>query len=172
LEVVTDECKRVQVQTYRVTPELAGLNSKRKLIIFLITGGAVVAFQLLFEMLWPSSPPGHLLRHSIEAVVLGTVLGLTFSLRLSKQFATYTVAVSDACVTCKWDFSFLPERSIGRNEAKTIVEIDGGFLAKPGLRISKYGRFGTWFFGGIGIPKGLPEYEYVRDLTLSWKARP
>jgi hypothetical protein len=160
------------VQTYRVTPELAGLNPKRKLIISLIAAGVFVACQLLFEMLWPSSPPGHLLRHSIEAVVLGTVIGLTFSLRLSKQFATYSVAVSDASITCTWDSSFLPERSIGRNEAKTIVETDGGFLAEPGLRISKYGRFGTWFFGGIGIPKGLPEYKYVRDLTLSWKSRP
>lgn len=160
------------MQTYRVTPELAGMNAKRKLIIFLITAGVFVASQIAFEVLWPSSPSGHLLRHAIEAIVLGTAFGLIFSLRLSKQFATYTVVVSDDCVTCAWDSWAVPVRSIRKDDTKTVVEIDGGILAEPGLRISKYGRFGTWFFGSIGIPKALPEYNYVRDLVFRWKAHP
>lgn len=160
------------MQTYRVTPELAGLNGKRKLIIFLIAAGVSVASQLALDVLWPSLPSGHLLRHAIEAVVVGTVFGLTFSLHVSKQFATYTVVVSDDCVTCTWDSRVVPQRSIRKDETKTVVEIDGGILAGPGLRISKYGRLGTWFFGCIGIPRALPEYKYARDLALSWKACP
>lgn len=164
--------KSKSVKTYRVTPELAGWNPRRKVIMFLIAAGVFVVFWLISEILWPSTPSGHLLHHSIEGVVLGTVCGLSFSLRLPRQLATYTVVASDACVTCVWDSWFLGRRSIRKDEAKTVVETNGGILAVPGLRISKYGRFGTWFLGCIWIPKALPEYNFLRDLAFSWRVRP
>jgi hypothetical protein len=158
------------MKSYRVTPELAGWNTRRKVIVFLITAGWFAAFWPVLEILWPSTHSSHLLRHSIEGVVLGTVVGLSFSLRLPKRFASYTLTVSDACVTCVFDSWLLSRRSIRREEAKMVIETDGGILAVPGLRISKYGRLGTWFWGCVWIPKTIPDYGYVRDLAFSWKA--
>ncbi len=155
------------MKTYHITPELAGLNRKRKVILFLITAGAGAAFRLITS----SGSSGHLLRNSIEALV-AAVFGGIISLRVSPRLTTYTVVVSDDCVTCAWDSWLLPRRAIRKEQAKTIVETSAGILRAPGLRISKYGSVGTWFWGCVWIPKAIPEYEYARSLIFNWSAQP
>ena len=36
--------------------------------------------------------------------------------------------------------------------------------------VSRYNRVGTFFWGGILIPKNLAYYEYLKRLVSSWKS--
>ncbi len=60
--------------------------------------------------------------------------------------------------------NFLFTRSVRRGEVTTIVEKERGLL------ISRHGRIGTFWWGGIWIPKQLADYEYLKRLVVSWRA--
>jgi len=155
------------MKTYRVTSELAGFTRKRMFLRVLLAAGV---FAALYVLLWtPWSSPSHLLMDFSRAVISGVIFGLLFVLLL-KRYLTYEVIVSDDYITAAHPFPW-SERSIRRDELKSVWETHGNVFIAPALRISKYGRFGTWFWGGIWIPKALPEYEVIRDLALSWKVR-
>jgi thiamine transporter ThiT len=155
------------VKTYHVTPKLAGFNPKRSLLRMLVAGALFAALQMLLSILWPSSTmPAHRLEDSIRAVIGGVIFGPLFILLMRRMF-TYEVVVSADCITLH-GFGF--RRSVRREEAKTIIESSGSAFVAPALRISKHGRLGTWFWGCIWVPKAVPEYEYIRDLALGWKA--
>lgn len=156
------------MKTYQVTSELAGFSRKRKVLRGLLMGGLLAATDMMLGALWPSSmSSGHPLEGIIGAVISGIIFAFV-SVALIKRNLNYRVVVSDDYITAVHSRY---ERSVRKNEVKTVAESDGNVLTAPSLRISKYGRFGTWFWGGIWIPRALPEYEYVRNLALSWKGR-
>jgi len=109
------------------------------------------------------------LRDSIGAVISGIIFALLFVLVFTKRVLTYELVVSDDCITRLHPWPGFG-RSVRKNEAKTVAETDGNILTAPALRISKHGRFRTWLWGSIWIPKALPEYQSIRDLAMNWKA--
>jgi hypothetical protein len=156
------------VKTYQVTSELAGFSRKRKVLRGLLMGGLLAATDMMLGALWPYwTSSGHPLENIIGAVISGIIFGFV-SVALIKRNLNYRVVVSDDYITAVYPRY---KRSVRKNEVKTVAESDGNVLTAPSLRISKYGPFGTWFWGGIWIPRALPEYEYVRNLALSWKGR-
>jgi hypothetical protein len=151
---------------YRVTPELAGFTRKRIFLRVLLAGGMFAALDMLLWTQWSSST--HLIRDFSRAVISGIIFALLFVLLYVKRNLAYEVIVSDDCVTAAHPWV---ERSVRKNEVKSVWETRGNVFIAPALRISKYGRFETWFWGGIWIPKALPGYEVIRDLALSWNVR-
>jgi hypothetical protein len=89
-----------------------------------------------------------------------------FELTLARQYFPYTLVVSDDSITVVYPTS---EKTVRKAEVKTVSETRGNTLRGGALRISKYGRLGTWFWGCIWIPKALPEYESIKALALSWR---
>jgi hypothetical protein len=155
------------MKTYRVTAELAGFSGKRKLLRGLIAAGSFAALGIVTNVLWPSMSSGHVLENVVGALVSSAIFAFALGV-ITQRNLNYKVLVSDDCITAVrpgW------ERSIRDTEVRTVAESDGNVLIAPSLRISKHGRFGTWFWGGIWIPRALPEYEQVRNLALSWKDR-
>lgn len=53
-------------------------------------------------------------------------------------------------------------RTVRKGHVRTISERRGGVL------VSERTRFGLFLWGGLWIPKTLPEYEHVRALVESW----
>ena|SRR5216683_2392264 len=156
------------MQTYHVTCELAGFSRKRRLLRGLVVAGLSVGLDMAFNLLgspWMSS--SHVSVEFVEAVLGGVIFAFFFD-ALMRRNLDYKVVVSDDCITAVHPRY---KRSVQKSEVKTVAESDGNVLAAPSLRISKYGRLGTWFWGGIWIPKALPEYEYLRNLALTWKGR-
>lgn len=154
--------KKNVMKSYQVTPEVAGFSSKRMLLRGLLSGGLVGAIELIGHFVWPSLFSDPLLTVAGSAVIVGFLEVVVFETR---RF-DYKVLVSDDCITV---VRSRYQRSIRKNEVKTVTESDGNVLLPPSLRISKYGWFGTWLWGGIWIPKTLPECGAIRDLPLSWK---
>jgi hypothetical protein len=149
------------VKVYQVTSELAGFSAKRRLLRGLLSGGLFGAIEVIGHFLWPFLFSGPPLGFFIDAIIVA-VLSMVFDMR---KF-DYKVFVSDDCITT---VRYRYQRSVRKNEVKTVTESDGNVLLAPSLRISKYGWIGTWLWGGIWIPKALPEYTAIRDLALSWK---
>lgn len=82
----------------------------------------------------------------------------------------YQLVIGEDEITMNLDYSTLIVRlalkkHIRRGQIKTIVE------RKSGLTVSKRNRIGTFFLGGVWIPKKLPEYEFLKSLTMGWKSQ-
>lgn len=157
------------MKTYNVTPELVGFSRKRKLLDVLIGAVLFVLLEVLFQ--WRSffsNSPHRLSPIMVNAAISGVIYAGVDAVFIERRF-TYEIVVTDDCIAA---IGPGVKRSVRKNELKTISESEGNFFVGPGLRISKHGPFGTWFWGSIWIPKTLPEYESVRALVLSWQSRP
>jgi hypothetical protein len=151
--------------TYDVTPDLAGMSRNRRALRFLFLAGVFVAIEMVLRRLWPSLSSGLLLADLIQAVITGVLFAVAMMAFYYRNLS-YKIVVANDSITA---IHPLFRRSVGKNFVKTVAETKGNVLVAPSVRISKYGRFGTFFWGCVCIPKALPESESIRDLALSWK---
>ena len=152
------------MKTYHVTPELAGFSGNRKVLRGLLMGGLFAASEITLNVLGPSwFSSGH---PDIPGAIISSVFFAFVSVALIKRNLNYKVVVSEDCISALHPWF---KRSVRKNEVKTVAESEGSIWTAPSLRISKYGPFGTWFWGYIWIPKALPEYDSVKNLALSWQ---
>src|ERR1700690_2941564 len=124
---------------------MAGFSGKRRVLHGLLSGGLFGAIEVIGHFLWPSLFSGPLSGFFISAIIFA-LLSMAFGVR---KF-DYKVFVSDDSITT---VRSRYQRSVRKNEVKMVIESEGNVWFAPSLRISKYGRFGTWFWGGIWIPK-------------------
>ena len=151
------------MHSYTVTSEMAGYGSKQMPKRILIIVVSIVAA----EILWHTHSGEHLkLGSFVEAVIGGVIVALLTELWEVARDFPYTLVVSDDCIRVVYPSR---EKSFRKDEIKLITETEGNAFRVAGLKISKYGRFGTRIWGCILIPKALPEYEFVRSLALSWR---
>lgn len=157
------------MKTYKVTPELAGFSGKPRLWSVLLTAGLFAVMGILLQLLgsFPNLP-NNLSGAFLDAIGTGIIVGL-LSAFFYNESLKYSLVITDESFTAIYP---LFKRSIKKNEVRTISETRGSALAGlgPGLRISKHGRFGTGLWGAIWIPTGLPDYDSLKELALSWKA--
>lgn len=155
------------MQSYTVTSEMAGFTRTRILLRILTDAAFFAVWQILFELIRPDwikfGRPWGLI---IVAAISGLGFALMFEPCFLRWMFPYTLIVFDDRITARHPFY---EKSVRKDEVKRVTEINGGTLHAAALKISKYGRLGTWFWGFILIPKALPEYESVKSLALSWQ---
>jgi len=151
------------MHSYTVTSEMAGYGSKQMPKRILIIVVSIVAA----EILWHTHSGEHLkLGSFVEAVISGVVAALLTELWEVARNFPYSLVVSDDCIRVVYPNR---EKSFRKDEIKLVTETEGSAFRVAGLKISKYGRFGTRLWGCILIPKALPGYESVRSLALSWR---
>ncbi len=152
---------------YDVDPSAKRIPQVKRITTFLALfaelGLVYFALEFLFEWLWPA-------RHGIEriwgmivkAVFWAFLLSLTFPF---KKLGQYQIVVDEDEISTRsfTAMSWLSSRTIPRSEVRTLVE------RRNGLLISRYNRIGTFFWGGIWIPKQIADYEYLKRLVSSWR---
>jgi hypothetical protein len=154
------------MQSYTVTSEMAGYGRKQMPKRILLIVVSIVAAEILIIRSHAHSGEHLKLGSFVEAVIIGVVGALLTELwELARNFP-HTLVVSDDCIRVVYPSR---EKSLRKNEIKSVKETEGNAFRVAGLEISKYGRFGTRLWGSILIPKALPGYESVRSLALSWK---
>src|SRR5437588_4114895 len=154
------------MQSYTVTAEMAGYGSKQLPKRILLIGLSIVAAWILIIQ-WQAHSGEHLrLGSFVEEVIIGFVGALLAELWEVARNFPYTLVVSDDCIRVVYPSR---ERSFRKDEIKLVTETEGSAFRVAGLKISKYGRFGTRLWGYILVPKALPGYESVRSLALSWR---
>ena len=154
------------MQSYTVTSEMAGYGSKRmpKRILSMVV--CIVAAEVLSVQWSAHFGDKFKLRSFFVAVIYGFVGGLLAEFWEVARNFPHKLVVSDDCIRVVYPSR---EQTLRKDEIKSVTEIEGNAFRVAGLEISKYGRFGTHLWGGILIPKALPEYESVRSLALSWR---
>jgi len=72
---------------------------------------------------------------------------------------------------------------VSGNRIPCNITVDGDLIVQKGLggfrkvhrdgglMLSDRGRFGTFMWGGVWIPRALPEYEYLKRVAEMWKAQ-
>ena len=144
-----------------ITPGTAGFSRKRLWLTGVFNAGMYGAFGVMGHLLWPAAFSDK----PLDSIGIGVIFGFLMMVSDTQHY-TFKVSVSDDCIIAAYS---LHNRSIRKNEVKTVTESDGNIFFPPFLRISKYGSFGTRLWGGIQIPKALPEYTVIRELVLGWK---
>ena len=154
------------MQSYTVTTEMAGYGSKQMPKRILTIAVPIIAAEI-FVIQWNARSGEHFRLKSFVLAVLSAVVGaLLAELWDVGRNYPYTLVVSDDCIKAVYPNR---ERSIRKDEIRSVTETDGNAFSVAALEISKYGRFGTRLWGCILIPKALPEYESVRSVALSWR---
>jgi hypothetical protein len=101
----------------------------------------------------------------IQSVIFGFCMSLLSSFRKGAQ---YQIEVDEEAIRTK-NFSsnnWLSSRAIRRGEVRTLIE------RRNGLLVSRHNRVGTFFWGGVWIPKQLADYEYLKRMVSSWRVLP
>jgi hypothetical protein len=57
---------------------------------------------------------------------------------------------------------------VSKAQIHYVRERGGNFLRPPSILISQRGALGTFFLGGITVPKSSPDYEQIKRQALSW----
>ncbi len=151
------------MQSYTVTSEMAGYGSKQMPKRILLIVVCITAAEI-FNIQWNAHSGKHL--SFVLSVISGVVVALLTELWEVARNFPHTLVVSDDCIRVVYPSR---EKSLRKNEIKSVTEIEGNAFRVAGLEISKYGRFGTRLWGCILIPRALPEYESVRSVALSWR---
>lgn len=154
------------MQTYTVTSEMVGYGGRQMPKRILIIAIPVIAAEIL-AIQWNAHFGEHFnLKSFVLTVVIGVGAAVLAELWEVGRNYPYTLVVSDDFVKAVYPTR---EKSIRKNEIRSVTETEGNAFRVAGLEISKYGRFGTRLWGCILIPKALPEYESVRIVALNWR---
>lgn len=148
--------------SYEITSDLAGWSFKRKAARTLLMAGLFTVLLIGFRLL----SPYHRL-HAIDLIAAAAALAMAGASPFNKSNLRYKLVVSDDSITAVYP-SF--KRSIERNRVKTLIESRGTAFTPPALRVSQHGRFGMCLWGGVSIPRALPQYESLRALALARRA--
>jgi hypothetical protein len=63
-------------------------------------------------------------------------------------------------------------REVCLNKVRTFVEKRENLLQDGGMLLSERSRLGTFLWGGVWIPRELPEYEMIKNLVTLRRMTP
>lgn len=155
--------------TYHVTPEILGQSRQKVLLRVLYSGGQFAILYFLLGLFWHGTGPHSVVVSFVSSIITGLLWAVAFYFLFTKASLYYELIVSDDSISAIYQFA---EKSVRKGEIKTFKEFAGTAWSAAGLRISAFGRLGTFFRGYVWIPKGLPEYESLKSLAQSWKSNP
>ena len=132
--------------------------------LFILSVPIYFVSSFLVGWVWPASSK----RVGVTGIVIQTIFW-AFGMSLFSSFKKaneYQLFVDDEEFrqTNFRENNRLFTRSVRRGQIRTVVENERGLL------ISRHGRIGTFWWGGVWIPKQLADYEYLKRLAGSWQA--
>jgi hypothetical protein len=155
------------VEIYDVGASLLGSPKPKALVrfikLFVLWAPIYFLFYILIEWVWPGySERVGVKRIVIQALIWACSMSLFFSFKKANE---YQLCVDDEEIraTNFRENNRLFARCVRRGQIRTIVENERGLL------ISGHGRIGTFFWGGVWIPKQVADYEYLKRLAVSWQ---
>lgn len=121
----------------------------------------IVSFAL--DWLWPIVPHGlnsSIIHSARFALFVGFFWSLFMSFLVWPFIHPREVVVTDKEIT---SVSSIQSRTVRKGLIRKISQRRNGVL------ISERSLFGLFMWGGVWIPKTLPEYEQLRALAESWR---
>jgi hypothetical protein len=126
---------------------------------------STVVWLMLFDLLlwWTSSPRRW---SDWRSLVIGGVVYFVINLFWKPKVAAYDLEIDDGDGIRLLRGGAI-ERKVRRDRIRYAREWGSGGFRR--LVISEHGpAFTRWFWGGIGVPASLPDYEQIRAEVLTW----
>ena len=154
------------MNVYNVNSATVRVPRTQRLVSFLIllTLEVSIYFAALLatHWLWHWNPESRTLGLFLQSILFGFVMSIMFYFL---RPARYQILVDDEEMSTDFNSrNHLFSRTVRRGEVKTLIQ------RRHGLLISQHNRIGTYFWGGVWVPKELADYEYLKRLAISWKA--
>jgi hypothetical protein len=154
----------IRVQTYKISAEMVNASRGKTYMKVLKMAALYAPIYLAVGWLWPSLHGRDGLTWLIvNACFQGLLVAGIWVWLLRRSLRRYEISVDDEEIRVKF---FMSIRSIHRGKIRTLLE------RKEGLLISGRNRIGTFLWGGVWVPRQLPEYEELKRLAESWKTLP
>jgi hypothetical protein len=142
--------------TYEVTPEHFGFTTRLKLLLAVGSLACFVLPMFIFSLIGTS--PAWDLREIVPGLVTWLVLAFWWYVQ-----HYYSLEVDD-------NSARVGGRVVRKGYVRYLREIDSWpWRGGPGLVLSEHAPVWVHLFGGvIVVPKGLPEYEQIRQKISTW----
>jgi hypothetical protein len=163
------------VETYILELSKSKPTLKHRALSILLMATVYFVLMLAWTYLWPSS---HEMRESLYQIVLkAAFVSLLWGVTMTfwpKKIPNCKLLVEDQSITSVIEYTgwmkwYKLRKTISAGKVRTIREINGKLGVPGGLAASDRSGWGAWMWGGIYIPKTLPEYERLKALVESWK---
>ena len=153
----------VLVEVYSV-PADAQKTSRSRIFAQGLTAFAFCStIYFLIDLYWKSSHETRSLSGSLsKALIWSAFMTLFMVIRVSGNRIPCNITVDGDLIVQKGPGGF---RKVHRGQIKTIQEWKKNFLRDGGLMLSDRGRFGVFMWGGVWIPRALPEYEHLKRVA-------
>jgi hypothetical protein len=161
------------IEVYDVDLHDTLVTRHKRLRMFFLAFATVTPMHFALNWLWPlHGEAREVWDMAIQAILYGLLMSAICSSRkwmlyITKSWSKYQIVVADDEIKTRnfESHNRMLSRTIQRGEIRTLIEKEAGLL------ISSRDRVGTFFFGGIWIPKRLADYEYLRRLLSRWTVK-
>jgi hypothetical protein len=167
----------VAVETYVIALSKSKLSLRQRALSVLLPASIYFFVMLALNFLWLS----HYERsESVREIALRVLfISLFWGVSMAfvpMKFPQCRLLVDDQSVTsvmeCTgWMKWHAVRRTVSAGKVRTIREIKGRFGGPGGLVASERTGWRAWMWGGIFVPRTLPEYEQLKALVEGWRAR-
>jgi hypothetical protein len=165
----------VAVETYVLETNKSRPTLKQRSLSVLFMASAYFVAMFAWTFFWPTPFEARegLSWMALKAAFIGLFwgVGMTF---WSERLPNRKLIVEDESITnvveyTGWMKWYKIRRTVSAGKVRTIREIKPRLGMPGGLAASERTGFGAWMWGGIYIPKTLPEYEQLKALVESWR---
>ena len=148
---------------------------RQRVLSVLLMATVYFLFMLAWKFFWPSPYEKQESVYSIilEVAFISLFWGVGMTL-FPKKIPNCKLLVDDQSISNVLQYSgwmkwYSVRKTVTAGKVRTIREIKGKLGASSGLIASEQTDWKAWMWGGIFIPKTLPEYENLKALVESWQ---
>ena len=134
---------------------------------FLLTLVTYVVAGVMHATFWPSLGSESIARRILSGAVWAAAFTWTISKFGYGLGSYYDLVVSENEITAQYAVAF---KTVHKGRVRTILERGRWLSNRPGMVASERGKLGAWFWGGVFIPRDLPDYDRPGETVLSWRA--
>ena len=165
------------MDTYEVIVDSPKPQLKYRLLAALLFGGTFFVLRFGASLLWPTSNERSrgLIGFAIEIGAVSIIYGVGMGMGLgSRTLPNYKLLVDEDSITgitqyTGWMRWLVLRRTVRRNRVRSIFEMKPVLGRPGGIGISERSILGARVLGFVSVPKTLPEFDRLRNLSESWR---
>jgi hypothetical protein len=166
----------VAVETYVLEARKSKPSLKERALSILLFASMYFLIMLALNFFWfsPHVDQESVSRIALRVVFISVFWGVTMPF-MPKTIPRCNLLVEDNSITSVIEYTgwmkwYKTRRTVSARNVHTMIEVVGKDGAPVGLSASDRTGWGARMWGGIYIPRALPEYEQLKALVESWKA--
>jgi hypothetical protein len=165
------------VETYVVRLNTWKPTLKQRALSVLLLSSMYFALMFAWKFFWPSPYERRegLYGVALEVAIVSLIWGMGMAF-WPKKISTCKLLVDERSITSVIEYTgwmkwLVLRKTVSAGKVRIIREVKGRLGAPGGFAVSERSEWGARMWGRVFIPKTLPEYEELKALVESWRAR-